>query len=329
MSLLYQKRRLKVNKIKRKIAANRAFLNRIRILLALIMISGIIYFGLKVIRLSQWYINPEKLANSDPSVIKVQGNLITPNYKITNMVKQTQLPNTQIFRLDTSELEKNISQLQPIKQVFIRRYWFPARLVITVDERTPAFLLSPNLESEPNSILSTDGILIDHDYLPFNPSIKAKRLLTYGVRNGLDEVWDKKRVESLINLTKALEAYSGSQVKYIDSRNQDDIYIMLDDYLIRFGKIDETSLARAKKIAPILPEARKNKAKLKYIDLRWEDSCYLRLEGVKEVSPEGIKNNHKDKNPKSKTVEENTGDTLEEENTIQEENPAMTDLKPE
>ena len=130
--------------------------------------------------------------------------------------------------------------------------------------------------------------------MPFSPSIKAKKLLTYGVRDGIDEVWDKKRVENMINLLNALEAYSSMQVKYMDARNQDDVYIMLDDYLIRFGKVDETGLARAKKIASILPEAQKNKDKLKYIDLRWEDSCYLRLEGVKEITPE-IKNIQKDK----------------------------------
>ncbi len=315
MGLLYQKRRLKVNKVKRRIAANRALLCRIRVMLSLIIICILIYCGIKVVKLPQWYIDPDKLNKADPSVLKIQGNLITPNHKIINMIRQTQLPYVQIFRLDTEELEKNISQLQPVKQVFIRRYWFPARLVITVDERTPAFLLAPNLESEPNSVLSTDGVLIDHEYLPFSSSIKAKKLLTYGVRNGLEEVWDKKRVENMINLLNALEAYSNMQVKYMDARNQDDVYIMLDDYLIRFGKIDETGLVRAKKIASILPEAKKNKNKLKYIDLRWEDSCYLRLEGAKEITPET-------KNPASDKVKsQKPADTTEEKPAVEEQKP--------
>lgn len=316
MGLLYQKRRLKVNKIKRRIAANRALLCRIRLLISFMFICGLIYCGIKVLKLPQWYIDPDKLNKADPKVLKIQENVITPDHKIINMIRQTQLPYTQIFRLDTAELEKNISQLQPIKQVFIRRYWFPARLVITVDERTPAFLLAPNLESEPNSVLSTDGVLIDHEYLPFSSAIKARKLLTYGVRNGVDEIWDKKRVENMINLLNALEAYSNMQVKYMDSRNQDDVYIMLDDYLIRFGKVDETGLVRAKKIASILPEAQKNKNKLKYIDLRWEDSCYLRLEGVKEITPD-IKNTAKEK-VKQQKAEKNT-----------EEKPASEEQKPD
>ena len=283
MGLLYQKRRLKVNKIKRQIAANRANSQRLRMLLSLIMIILISYFGIKTLKLPQWYIDSSKLAKADPTIIKIQGNIITPDYKIINMIRQTQLPYTQIFRLDTSELENNIGQLQPVKKVYVRRYWFPARLIITIEERTPAFLLAPNLESEPNSALSSDGILIDHDYLPFKSSIKAKKLLTYGVRNGHDEVWDKKKVEEILKLTKAMEAYSGLTIKYIDIRNQKDVYILLDTYLIRFGEINDSAISRAKRIASIIPAAKKNAEKLKYIDLRWEDSCYLRLEGAKET----------------------------------------------
>lgn len=320
MGLLYQKRRLKVNKIKRQIASNRAFLQRIRLLLSLILIISISYLSYYVLKLPQWYIDNQKLSKASSDVLKIQGNIITPDYKIINMVRQTQLPQVQIFRLNTSELENNISQLSPIKKVYVRRYWFPARLIININERTPAFLLTPNLEAEPHSALTSDGILIDHDYLPLNPSIKAKKLLTYGVRDGVDEVWDKKRVEELIKITKAIEAYSNQEMKYIDLRNQKDVYIMLQDYLVRFGEINETTFKRIKKIASILPEAKKYSQKLKYIDLRWDDSQYLRLEGNKEIKKENgkIKEETIDKNEvkeenKIKIKEDTTNEIKEEE----------------
>ena len=312
MGLLYQKRRLKVNKIKRQIAATRANLQRIRILLSLIMIIAFCYLGIKILKLPQWYLDPAKLSAADPSVIKIQGNIITPDYKIINMIRQTQLPYTQIFRLNTKELENNISQLQPVKKVYVRRFWFPARLTIALDERTPAFLLAPNLDSEPNSALCSDGTLIDHDYLPLNPSIKAKKLLTYGVRDGLDEVWDKKRVEEIIKLVKAIEAYSGQEVQYIDLRNNSDVYIMLKEYLIRFGEINDTAMKRAKWIASILPQARSVEGKIKYIDLRWDDSQYFRLEGAKEIK------NEKTEKPKTQQPiikEQHTQEQKQEPNT--------------
>ena len=304
MGLLYQKRRLKVNKIKRKIAANRVLLIRIKMLLSLLLIIAIAYFCYWSLKLPQWYINTQKLAKASSDVLKIQGNIITPDYKIINMVRQTQLPYTQIFRLDTTELENNISQLAPIKKVYVRRYWFPARLVINVDERIPAFLLAPNLESEPNSALTTDGILIDHDYLPLNQSIKTKKLLTYGVKDGLDEVWDKKRVEEILKLTKAIEAYSNQEVQYIDLRNQKDVYIMLEEYLIRLGEINATSLNRTRWIASILPEAQKYNKKVKYIDLRWDDSYYLRLkESKEEVKKELTKKPLKEENKNEENIE--------------------------
>ncbi len=313
MGLLYQKRRLKVNKIKRQIAATRANLQRIRILLSLIMIIAICYGGIKILKLPQWYIDSAKLSAADPSVIKIQGNIITPDYKIINMIRQTQLPYVQVFRLNTKELEENISQLQPVKKVYVRRFWFPARLTIALDERTPAFLLAPNLESEPNSALCSDGTLIDHDYLPLNPSIKAKKLLTYGVRDGLDEVWDKKRVEEIIRLIKAIEAYSGQEVQYIDLRNNSDVYIMLKEYLIRFGEINDTATKRAKWIASILPQARSVEGKIKYIDLRWDDSQYFRLEGAKE-----IKNDQTQKPKQTQQATQEVKNTTPKQEKIQE-----------
>ena len=312
MGLLYQKRRLKVNKIKRQIASNRATLKRIRILLSLILIAGICFGSYKVLKLSQWYLDFDKLSYGDKRVLTIQGNNITPDYRIINIIRQTSLPNVQIFRLNTRELEENISQLQTIKKVFIRRYWFPARLNIAVDERVPAFLLAPNLESEPNSALTADGILIDHDYFPFKNPVKAKKLLTYGVRNGLDETWDKKKVEELIKLTKAIETYSDQEVQYIDIRDKSDVYIMLKNYLIRFGEINDTAQSRAKRIASILPEVEKYNKKIKYIDLRWKDSQYIRLEGAKEIQSQGSQT------PNPKQDEDKTENENKTEITVQE-----------
>lgn len=278
MGLLYQKRRLKVNKAKRRIAANRALLNRFRVFLSLVLSLLICWFGIWVLKLPQWHIDSNKLYEANPEVLTIQGNNITPYYKIINLIRQTQLPDTQIFRLNTEELSNNISQLQSIKKVYIRRYWFPARLVVVLDERVPAFLLAPNLTSEPTVALTTDGVMLDHDYLPLNTNTKTIKLLTYGIRNGENEVWDKKSVDELLKLTKAIETYANQDIKYIDLRNRSDIYIMLEEYLIRFGEINDSAYSRAKWIASILPEAKNIKEKIKYIDLRWEDSRYFCLE---------------------------------------------------
>lgn len=309
MSLFYQRRRLKVNKIRRQINANKAILLRIKVLIAIIMCFSICFLSYKILKLPQWYISSAKILNADSSVIKLHGNVITPDYKIINIIRQTQIPYVQMFRLNPKDLVENILQLQTIKKVYVRRYWFPARLVIFVEERTPAFVLVPNLDSPPVAALTTDGIILDRDYFPFKTQIKNKKILTYGVRNGQEEVWDKQRVDEVLNLVKMIEGYSNQEVQYLDLRNPNDAYVMLEEYLIRLGEINDTLPSRVKWIATILPEAKKINQKIKYIDLRWEDSRYFRLDGSKEIeSSTSITEQQVKKENKSKTVKEQETD---------------------
>ena len=291
----YYRRRLKANKMKRKIASTRASIRNFRVLLRLILIILIIFCSLKVLKSHYWYINKTKMAIADPTVIKIEGNIITPKYKIVDLIRQTQLPNTQIFRLDTTELKDNIEQLQPIKRVYVRRFWVPARLNRIIEERTPVFLITPKLDSEPISAITDDGVLIDREYMPISPKFITYKIITYGVRGDDYEKWNKQRVDEILKLIKSFESYSGQKVEYVDLRNPNDVYVKLEKVLVRFGEINETALKRAKWIAAILPETEKFKQKIKYIDLRWEDAHYIKLE---DASQQTIKQNTKETNVK-------------------------------
>ena len=274
----YYRRRLKANKMRRLIASRRRALNNFRVLLRLCLIVFIIFFALKVLRLSGWYLNQDLLAVADESIIRIEGNAITPKYKIVDLVRQVNLPNVQIFRLDTTEIEDNLLKLQPIKKVYIRRLWHPARLNIIIEERTPVFLITPALDAEPISAITTDGVFIDREYMPISPKFHTYKIITYGVRGDDYEKWNKSRVDEILRLTRAIETYGGQRVEYLDLRNPNDVYIKLEKVLIRFGEINDTSLKRAKWVATILPETEKFKQKIKYIDLRWEDAHYIKLD---------------------------------------------------
>lgn len=288
----YYRRRLKANKMRRKIASVRSTIRNFRVLLRLLLIVFIILLGLKVLKLHGWYLNQDLLAIANPKVIKIEGNIITPRYKIVDLIRQVQLPNTQIFRLDTTEMEQNIAQLQPIKKVYVRRFWHPARLDVLVEERTPVFLITPSLDAVPISAVTTDGVFIDREYMPISSKFKTYKILTYGVRGDDYEKWNQNRVDEILRLTKALETYSGQKVEYLDIRNPSDIYIKIEKVLIRFGEINDTALKRAKWIATILPETEKFKQKIKYIDLRWEDAHYIKLEdgNIPEATEEDVQN---------------------------------------
>ncbi len=275
----YHRRRLKANKMRRRIIAAKNSIRNLRALIRVGLIFAIVYFGIWTLKLPQWFINKELLATVDSSVVKIEGNLITPQYKIIDLIKQTELPHTQVFRLDTRELERNITQLQPVKKVYVRRYWFPARLNILVEERVPVFLIAPNLETEPISAITADGVFIDREYMPIPPKFQATKILTYGIGGDDYEQWDKKRVDEISKLIKTIEAYSKQDVKYIDLRNPKDVYVQMGEIMLRLGEINESIYNRTKWIATILPEAQsKYGRKIKYIDLRWEDARYIKLD---------------------------------------------------
>ena len=65
-----------------------------------------------------------------------------------------------------------------------------------------------------------------------------------------------------------------------------------------------TSFNRAKNIASIIPEARKYNQKVKYIDLRWDDSYYLRLKESKEEIKKEILPKKEEKEEKEEIKEE-------------------------
>lgn len=275
----YYRRKLRANKMRRRIISAKNSIRNLRTLIRVGLIFGIIYFGIWTLKLPQWFIDRDLLRVADEAVVMIEGNSITPKYKIIDLVKQTELPHTQVFRLDTRELERNIAQLQPIKKVYVRRYWFPARLNILVEERVPVFLIAPNLETDPISAITADGVFIDREYMPIPPKYNATKILTYGLAGDDYEQWDKKRVDEISKLIKTIEAYSKQDVKYVDLRNPKDVYIQIGDIMLRLGEINESIYNRTKWIATILPEAQsKYGRKIKYIDLRWEDARYIKLD---------------------------------------------------
>ena len=148
------------------------------------------------------------------------------------------------------------------------------------------------------------------------------------------EVWDKKKVEDILKLVKAIETYSRQEIQYIDLRNQNNVYIMLQEHLILFGEINETALQRAKSIASILPQAKKEKRKIKYIDLRWNDSQYFKLEGVKESkekSKEELKKEEENNQQEQKTEEKPKKEKFKKEKmvTIEEETVVTEEISAE
>lgn len=281
----YYRRKSKIVKMKRKIALARKRIRRLRMLLRVALIFGLLYFSWWILNLSAWYLNPEDITNLNLSVVKIEGNIITPEQKISDIVKSSETTDEQIFKYSTKTLEYELSELQSVRKAYVRRFWFPARIIVFIEERTPVFLIAPNEDTAPIAAVTKDGRHMDREYMPVPSKFKTTKILSYGTGEDDYENWDKKKVDEILRFIKKIETYSGQKVIYIDLRNRSDIYVKLDEVMLRLGAFDDTLDDRIKWIPTILPEAKTLKQKIKYIDLRWKDAKYIKYDTDTEASP--------------------------------------------
>jgi hypothetical protein len=104
------------------------------------------------------------------------------------------------------------------------------------------------------------------------------KILSYGGKSDDYDNWDKEKILKLYNIANAIKNYSNENVEYIDLRNPHNVFAQLDTVKLRIGELDSTVYERIKSIHNILPEVRNIPGKIKYIDLAWKDSKYLKME---------------------------------------------------
>ena len=271
-------RRVKINQMQRNVRRSQMGLRRLRALLRLLMVGLLIFAAYKVYKLPQWYLEKNTFSSVNNGSLMILGNNITPKYRIISILRQTPVPQRPIYLFDTSKIEKDIETLEPVKKVYIRRFWFPARLDIIVEERTPLITISPAENVAPIAFFAEGGKLIGREYLPLDKSYKTVLVLTYGTKGDDYRTWDENKIKKILLLAKTLEYYSGEELKYLDFRNPKDIYAQLPDVKVRLGEMNSTINNRVKNIASILPQIKTLNKKIKYIDLQWEETQYIKLE---------------------------------------------------
>ena len=272
------KRRVEIYKKHRNIRRAKLKLNRLRAFLRIIVILVLLYGGYRLYNCKMWYLSANAFNSVENQSLKIVGNKITPSYKILNEIRRSEIGKVPIFLMQTKELEENIETLKPIKKVFIRRFWWPARFVVMVDERLPILTISPSEDVAPIAFFAQGGVLIGRDYLPLNPAFKTYLVLTYGTKGDDYRNWDEKKVSRIEKLARMIESNSGEKIEYIDLRDPKDIYVKQQTTNLRLGEFNSTITKRVRAIAPILAQVKKMDKPVKYIDLRWEEAHYIKLE---------------------------------------------------
>ena len=271
-----QNRRLKQAKLQRKIRQSQKRLARLRMFYKLFLIFGLVFLIMFILKMPQWRLNENAFDSLNNSSLEIVNNHIVPEQKILSALRRNQVPTQPIFLVKTDDLKKSITQLEPIQNVYIRRFWFPARLQIIVIERTPIVTISPNLESPPIAFFSADGKLIGREYMPLDDSYDTVAVITYGSGDDYRN-WDANKVKNFKKLADLIKAETGETVEYIDYRNPKDVYIKIPTANIRLGSFNQSVFDKIWRLPSLIPQVKMINQKVKYIDLRW-DSNYIKLD---------------------------------------------------
>lgn len=271
-------RRMQQKQMERKVRKSQIWLQRFRFMAKYFTIFLMILVAYALLKLPQWRLSPKAFDSASNQSLEILNNKIVPSYKILAALRRTEVPTRPIYMMETGDIKQSIMKIEPIEDVFIRRLWFPARLQIIVQERIPVITISPKENVAPIAFFAKGGKLIGRDYMPLDKSFKTILVLSYGVRGDDYRNWDNDRVKLIEKIAKAVETNSGEQILYIDYRNPKDVYVRLKTANIRLGEPDDTVFERIKRIPSILPQVKTLDKKIKYVDLRWQDANYIKLD---------------------------------------------------
>jgi len=270
-----QNRRFQKRKLERQVKKSRRRLNRLRVLWKLFILIVLVSLCYMVLKMPQWRLHSNAFDSLNSPALQIVNNKIVKSQKVLSALRRNQVSTRPIFLVKTDNLKESIKQLEPVQDVYIRRFWFPARLKIIIIERTPALTIVPDIEVPPIAFFTSDGKLIGRDYLPLAPEFKTVRIVTYGVGDDYRN-WDKTKVNNFKKLAMLVEETSGEPVEYIDYRDPKDVYVKIPTVNIRLGSFNAGVYDKIQRLRTLVPQVKMLNKKIKYLDLRW-DSNFIKL----------------------------------------------------
>ena len=272
----HQNRRLQQARMQRKIRQSQRRLIRLRAFWKFFLVVSLTALCFFILKMPQWRLHTNAFDSLNSPALEIVNNKIVPSQKILSALRRNQVPLQPIFLVKTDNLKKSIRQLEPVRDVYIRRFWFPARLQIIVIERTPAITISPDVDVPPIAFFSVDGKLIGREYMSRIDDYKTVKVITYGSGDDYRN-WDRTKVNNFKKLAATVEMDSGEEVEYIDYRNPKDVYVKIPTVNIRLGSFNAGTFDKIHRIPSLLPQVKMLNKKVKYIDLRW-DTNYIKLD---------------------------------------------------
>ncbi len=267
----HNKRKLGRLRKRRKIRKLKIILARLRVFARLASYVLIIWAFLKIINLPYWYLDKNIFTSYPAKNLELEGHDIVSDEQVIEVLRDISLPEKPLYLIDTTPIEKKLLEMTPVKKVFVRRYWLPARLRIVIDERTPVISIVPTPKANPVAIFTKDDNtvkILGEKYLPLPDFLPTYRVITYDDY----KKWKPAQIPYIEQLAIYLEGATGDKLVYLDIRNPDDVYAQMGNVRLRIGGLKGKEVFdRIKKVAAVIPEALKIKDNINYIDLRWDN----------------------------------------------------------
>jgi len=243
------------------------------------LLIGCIY---ELFMLPGWYLREDAFSKPNGQTVEIVNNKIVPLNIIYNAMREIKVSHIPIFMMPVNDIEHELNKIPAIKEVYIRRYGFPARIQIIVKEREPMAVIKTELNKIPVAFATTDNTMVTNkNFMYLAESDSTLRILIKNPEFRKD--WTVERVKDIDKIAKEVEAYSGEKVRYVDMRNPNDVYVKIDSTTIRLGILDSSVFERIKRIRSILPTLNNVDEKIKFVDLSWDKVNYLKLQNDKDV----------------------------------------------
>lgn len=272
----YRNHRLKQAKMQRQVRKTQRRLTKLRALYKFLLLAGLAFSCIFILKMPQWRLSPDAFDGINSPALEIVNNQIVPSQKILSALRRTAVPTRPIFLVKTAPLKESIKKLEPIQDVYIRRFWFPARLQIVIIERTPAITIAPNLDVPPIAFFSSDGKLIGREYMPLDETYNTVKVITYGAGDDYRN-WDLTKITNFKKLAMLIEAETGEKVEYIDYRDPKDVYVKIPTVNIRLGSFNPSVFDKIQRLPSLIPQVKMINKKVKYLDLRW-DMSYMKMD---------------------------------------------------
>ena len=263
----------KSRKIRKGRKKQNVFRKTFRFFMTLFLLFALFYIS----KMPQWYLPKDAYTKVDNNVIIIKNNKIVKPYRIYAVLKVHKVPNKPIYMMRTKEIQNDIKKLKPVKEVYIRRYAFPARLLIVLKERNPIISIAANENSPILGAFADDGVLMGQDFMPLPANTKTIKVLASTNGENSYTKWTNARVAEIQKIASYVTTYAKEPIEYVDMRNPNNIFVKVKTVKIRIGKLDGGVYERIERISSILPQVKYMKTKVDYIDISWEKVNYIKL----------------------------------------------------